>query len=58
MLVIYLSFADGEFGIPALVGTGVAILLGPMSFYLGRRALLQRTEKNEPRATDRKLRAD
>jgi amino acid transporter len=32
LLVIVLSFKDGEFGMPALIGTGIAILLGPVVF--------------------------
>lgn len=32
LLVIVLSFKDGEFGVPALIGTGVAIVLGPIVF--------------------------
>jgi hypothetical protein len=32
LLVILLSFRDGEFGVPALIGTGVAIVLGPVVY--------------------------
>jgi len=37
-LVIGLSFRDGEYGVPALVGTAVAIVLGPLTFSLSRRS--------------------
>jgi amino acid transporter len=37
LLVIGLSFADGEYGLPALVGAGVAVALGPLSYALARR---------------------
>jgi len=33
-LVIFLSFRDGEFGLPALVGAAAAIVLGPMVFWV------------------------
>jgi amino acid transporter len=32
LLVIVLSFKDGEFGVPALVGTAVAIVAGPLVY--------------------------
>jgi amino acid transporter len=32
LIVVALSFADGEYGLPALVGTAVAIALGPTTF--------------------------
>ena len=32
VLVIVLSFRDGEFGVPALIGTAIAIVLGPAVF--------------------------
>ncbi|HKW45845.1 MAG TPA: APC family permease, partial [Gemmatimonadaceae bacterium] len=34
VLVVALSFRDGEYGLPALVGTAVAIVLGPLTFYV------------------------
>jgi amino acid transporter len=37
LLVIFLSFRDGEYGLPALIGTAVAIVLGPLTFYLSAR---------------------
>ncbi|HEX4470277.1 MAG TPA: APC family permease [Gemmatimonadaceae bacterium] len=37
LLVIYLSFRDGEYGLPALIGTAVAIVLGPLTFYVSAR---------------------
>ena len=41
LLVIVLSFYDGEFGIPALLGTAVAIALGPITFrFAARKKLL------------------
>jgi amino acid transporter len=45
LVVIVLSFYDGEFGVPALVGTAVAIGLGPMVFRVAarRRATLTET---------------
>jgi amino acid transporter len=36
-LVVGLSFADGEYGLPALAGTAVAIGLGPAIYALARR---------------------
>jgi hypothetical protein len=36
-LVVALSFADGEYGLPALAGTAVAIGLGPAIYALARR---------------------
>lgn len=38
LLVIVLSFRDGEFGVPALIGTSVAIVLGPIVFASRRTA--------------------
>ena len=32
-----LSFADGEYGLPALVGAGAAIVLGPLAYALASR---------------------
>jgi amino acid transporter len=37
LLVIFLSFRDGEYGLPALIGTAVAIVLGPLTFYVSAR---------------------
>jgi amino acid transporter len=36
LLVVVLSFADGEYGLPAVVGAAVAIALGPICYALGR----------------------
>jgi amino acid transporter len=36
LLVVALSFADGEYGVPAVVGAGVAIALGPLCWTLAR----------------------
>ncbi len=35
-LVVGLSFADGEYGLPAVIGAGVAIALGPAVYALAR----------------------
>lgn len=40
LLVVVLSFYDGEFGIPALLGTALAIALGPITFRLAARKKL------------------
>ena len=40
LIVIVLSFYDGEFGIPALIGTAVAIALGPIIFRIAARKKL------------------
>ena len=37
LLVVTLSFADGEYGLPAVAGAGVAIALGPLCYALARR---------------------
>jgi amino acid transporter len=37
LLVTGLSFADGEYGVPALVGAGLAIAAGPVCYSLARR---------------------
>jgi len=42
LLVIVLSFSDGEFGVPALIGTVVAIALGPIVFAVAVRKKSQR----------------
>jgi amino acid transporter len=39
LVVIYLSFRDGEYGLPALGGTLIAIVLGPGCYFLGARRL-------------------
>ena len=38
LLVVGLSFADGEYGLPALVGAAGAAALGPLGYALARRA--------------------
>lgn len=35
--VICVSFADGEYGLPAVIGTGVAIATGPLMYRLAHR---------------------
>jgi len=40
LIVIVLSFYDGEFGIPALLGTALAIALGPITFRFAARKKL------------------
>lgn len=37
LLVVVLSFSDGEHGLPALAGAGVAALLGPVCYAVARR---------------------
>jgi amino acid transporter len=37
LLVVGLSFADGEYGLPAVTGAAVAIALGPLCYWLARR---------------------
>jgi amino acid transporter len=37
LLVVALSFADGEYGLPAVTGAAVAIALGPLCYFLARR---------------------
>jgi amino acid transporter len=37
VLVVALSFADGEYGLPAVVAAGAAILLGPLCYAIARR---------------------
>ena len=37
LLVVALSFLDGEYGVPAVTGAAVAIALGPMCYALARR---------------------
>jgi membrane protein DedA with SNARE-associated domain len=37
LLVVGLSFADGEYGLPAVIGAAVAIALGPLCYALARR---------------------
>jgi amino acid transporter len=36
LLVVVLSFADGEYGLPAVIGAAVAIALGPICYALAR----------------------
>ncbi|HET7189591.1 MAG TPA: APC family permease [Gemmatimonadaceae bacterium] len=38
LLVVGLSVADGEYGLPALAGAGVAIVLGPIAYRFATRA--------------------
>ncbi len=38
--VIAISFRDGEYGVPAVVGAAVAIALGPILYYLAQRRLI------------------
>jgi len=40
LIVIVLSFYDGEFEIPALLGTALAIALGPITFRAAARKKL------------------
>lgn len=35
--VIVISFKDGEYGVPAVIGTALAIALGPLMYWLARR---------------------
>jgi amino acid transporter len=37
LLVVGLSFADGEYGVPALAGAGAAIAMGPLAYLLASR---------------------
>jgi amino acid transporter len=37
LLVVALSFLDGEYGLPAVTGAAVAITLGPLCYSLARR---------------------
>jgi amino acid transporter len=37
LLVVALSFLDGEYGLPAVMGAGTAIALGPLCYALARR---------------------
>ncbi|HEY7235268.1 MAG TPA: APC family permease [Gemmatimonadaceae bacterium] len=45
LIVIYLSFRDGEYGLPALFGTAAAIVLGPATFLLSARSVRTRQER-------------
>jgi hypothetical protein len=36
--VIAISFRDGEYGVPAIIGAAVAIALGPIIYRLARMA--------------------
>lgn len=38
--VIIISFRDGDFGIPAIIGSGVVIALGPIAYQLARKRAL------------------
>src|SRR5439155_7932739 len=44
LIVIYLSFRDREYGLPATAGTLGAIVLGPLFYRLGARQLRRRAE--------------
>jgi hypothetical protein len=35
--VIGVSFADGEYGVPAVIGTAIAIAAGPLMYRLAQR---------------------
>jgi hypothetical protein len=35
--VVIISFRDGEYGLPAVMGAGVAIVLGPVMYKVARR---------------------
>jgi len=35
--VIAVSFADGEYGLPAVIGTAIAIAAGPLMYQVARR---------------------
>jgi amino acid transporter len=37
LTVIWLSFRDGEYGLPAVIGAGIAIALGPLAYSLAAR---------------------
>jgi hypothetical protein len=37
LLVVALSLFDGEYGLPALIGAGVAIAAGPVVYRIARR---------------------
>ena len=39
LLVVGLSFADGEYGVPAIIGAGIAIALGPIAYAFASRRL-------------------
>jgi hypothetical protein len=34
-----MSFRDGEYGVPAVIGATVAIALGPVMFHLAQRSV-------------------
>ena len=40
LLVVVLSFCDGEYGVPAVLGAAVAIALGPITFRIAARRKL------------------
>jgi amino acid transporter len=53
VVVIVLSFYDGEFGVPALAGTAVAIVTGPLAFAVAARRLqAARATLNQPFMTN------
>ena len=45
--VIVISFSDGEYGLPAVLGASVAILLGPLVFGLAARSATRRAERRQ-----------
>jgi amino acid transporter len=47
LLVVALSFADGEYGLPAVVGAGVAVALGPVAYAVAK-AHHRRTAVTDP----------
>jgi len=52
LLVIVLSFSDGKFGVPALIGTGAAIALGPMVFGVTARKKVLLSAVNSERSEE------
>ncbi len=48
LLVVGLSFADGEYGLPALWGAGLAIALGPACYAIARHRITGRTAPSRP----------
>jgi amino acid transporter len=44
ILVIALSFRDGEYGLPAVIGAAIAIGLGPIAYYLASRRASRLTQ--------------
>jgi amino acid transporter len=39
-MVIYLSFRDGEYGLPAIIGAAIAIGTGPLAYVMARRRVV------------------